>query len=109
MVIITKIPEFSIGDWVEVNMHCLIGQYIGRIVQVVDFEESHTTYNRFEYTCNITDDHDQIFWEHELTLSKVIPINGMFPKDRNLDNKKDIVVTKEPEEKPEEEPKVIWV
>lgn len=97
MLLQNSIPQFNIGDWVEINSRCLIGQYIGRIVQIIDIEDAVTLYGRNEYVCKITDDHDQVFWEVELTLSKVIPIDG-----------KPITVEKEDKED-EEKPKVIWV
>jgi len=105
---LNKIPAFCIGDWVEVNESCLIGQYIGKIIQIVDIDEPTDDYRRFEYTCQFTETHDQIFWEHELTLSKVIPINGVFMN--SIKGKKDVKNSEEkPEEKEEEKPKVIWV
>lgn len=103
-----ELPKFHIGDWVEINSTCLIGQYIGRIVQVVDVDIPETCFGRYEYTCRIMIDHDQIFWEHELTLSKVVPIMGDISHDSRVLSAKP-VKKKEEEKTEEEEPKVIWV
>lgn len=101
MLLHNGIPQFNIGDWVEINSRCLIGQYIGRIVQIIDIEDAVTLYGRNEYVCKITDDHDQVFWEVELTLSKVIPINGG-TLQKSIDAEKE-------DKEDEEKPKVIWV
>lgn len=104
MLLTHSLPAFCIGEWVEINESCLINQYIGKIVQIVEVAEPTTDYRRFEYVCKIQDHLEQIFWEHELSISKVIPISGVF-KDA-IKGKADV---KKPEEKEEEEPKVIWV
>ena len=104
----TELPRFSIGDWVEINSTCLIGQYIGRIVQIIDIDTPVTCFGRFEYTCRVMKDHDQIFWEKELTLSKVVPLMGEVFHDSGVLIARTVGEKKE-EEKEDEEPKVIWV
>ena len=103
-----EIPKYNIGDWVEINNTCLVGQYIGKIVQVTDINTPATCFGRFEYTCKITEDHDQVFWETELTLSKVIPIMGEIYHDKRVLTAR-TVEKKSEEKEEEEEPTTIWV
>ena len=95
----TYLPEFAVGDWVEITDRCLVTEYQGKIVQIVEIEDPYSAYGRAEYTCQMSEDKEQAFWEHELILSKIIPINGIL-----LDGKP---VAEESEE--EDKPKVIWV
>lgn len=101
-------PTFTIGDWVEINETCLIEQYVGRIVQITDMRYPVAMYGQCEYTCEVTEHHDQVFWESELTLSKIIPIDGVISVNKKFCNKSSIIV-KKVDEKEEEEDKIIWV
>ncbi len=106
-----NMPTFVEGDWVEVNETCLIEQYVGKIVQITNINYPETLHGRYEYTCEITEHHDQVFWESELTLSKIIPINGVVSVDRRFCNKSSTITKKTDDKKIEEkeEDKTIWV
>jgi hypothetical protein len=120
-----SLPLFEVGDWVKITNRCIIGQYIGRIAQIIDINEPDTLYGRPEYICNVVVNSgksykitDQVFWEHELEPSDMIPVDFNFDKinpETKEDKKEDNCntcdkpsVTAE-EKKEDEPPKTIWI
>ena len=112
-----EIPLFNEGDWVEVTARCNVGQYIGRIIQVVNVYEPNSVYGRYEYECNVTDNMKNVFWEHELTLAKVIPVDKEFFEKKEKEKEEETVCNDDcdkPSEtadntEEEKEDKTIWV